>query len=65
MTMTTLEHRVGAVLANLEDTSGYTSANSMPVLGTPAFAVAFAGGAAWGGAIVAAYEAGRAVRGNR
>lgn len=67
--MSTLEMRVGDVLSRFDElpfASGVQIAldGDAPVLATPlALAAAFAGGAAYGGAVVAAFEAGRAVRG--
>lgn len=63
-----LETRVGDALAELGDAAGGTILRigheaQGPVLATPLIAAAFAGGAVYGGGLVAAFEAGRAVRG--
>lgn len=71
MMVATLENRVSDVLSAFGDqtlsTTGHIARHvDGPVLATPfALAGAFAGGAAYGGALVAAFEAGRAVRGGR
>jgi len=68
VTMSALETRVGDVLATFSTDTGadgiLVTTFDAPVLATPvALAGAFAGGVAWGSAMVAAFEAGRAVRG--
>ena len=69
--MSTLEMRVGDTLSVFDErplTMGVQiSRNAVaPVLATPlALAAAFAGGAVYGGGMVAAFEAGRAVRGSQ
>lgn len=62
--MTTIDQRAGAVLDRLVSTNPNEMGvmrSSMPVLATP-FAAAFAG-AAYAGGLIAAFEAGRTVRG--
>lgn len=69
MTMTALELRVSEALAPFDalvsnDRIRVVRDAGEPVLATPlALAAAFAGGATFGGGLVAAFEAGRAVRG--